>query len=132
MTMTVGSKADGSAATRRGRRTRWIYGPGTDLLITLCWVPLFAVGHILSRGHGLADDDLLRRALAATFVVSFLHQPLTLGLVYGDPQQFNQRRRLFIWAPVVTVALVTVAVVAQLWVVIPIAALWNTAHTIQA
>ena len=129
--MTVASETGGRVVGRAGLRARWIYGPRADLLIALCWVPLWAVGHVLSAGRGPADDDLLRRALAATFVISFLHQPLTLGLVYGDPQQFNQRRRLFIWAPVVTVALVTVAVVAQLWVVIPIAALWNTVHTLQ-
>jgi hypothetical protein len=124
-------EAGGPVAGRGALRTRWIYGQPTDLLIALCWVPLWAVGHVLSAGHGAADDELLRRALAATFVLSFLHQPLTLGLVYGDPQQFNQRRRLFVWAPVVTVAVVTVAVAAHLWVVVPVAALWNTVHTLQ-
>jgi hypothetical protein len=114
-----------------GRRARWIYGPGPDLLIALCWVPLWAVGHVLSSGHGPASDDLLRRALAAAFALSFLHQPLTLGLVYGDPQQFRQRRRLFVWAPLVTVPLVVAAVAGQLWIVVPVAALWNTVHTLQ-
>jgi hypothetical protein len=112
-------------------RTVWIYGRGTDLLIAWCWLPVWLVGHALSAGHGLHDDDLLRRALGAAFLVSFLHQPLTLGLVYGDARQFEQRRRLFLWAPVVTVAVVWVAVTSHLWVVIPIAALWNTVHTLQ-
>ncbi len=94
-------------------------------------MPIWLAGHILSAGHGAHSDDLLRRALGATFVLSFLHQPLTLGLVYGDARQFNQRRRLFLWAPVVTVAVVWVAVSSHLWVVIPIAALWNTVHTLQ-
>jgi len=112
-------------------RTVWIYGRGTDLLIAWCWVPVWLVGHAISSGHGAHSDDLLRRALAAAFLLSFMHQPLTLGLVYGDARQFNQRRRLFLWAPVVTVALVLVALTSHLWVVVPIAAVWNTVHTLQ-
>jgi hypothetical protein len=115
---------------RTGRRV-WIYGRGTDLLIAWCWVPIWVAGHTLSAGHGVHNDDLLRRALGVAFLVSFLHQPLTLGLVYGDARQFKQRRRLFVWAPILTVAVVWVAVTSHLWIVIPIAALWNTVHTLQ-
>ncbi|HSS09830.1 MAG TPA: hypothetical protein VLL25_08105 [Acidimicrobiales bacterium] len=110
-------------------RAAWIYGPGPDLLIALCWVPMFLIGHRLSAGVG--DDELLRRAVAAAFLVSFLHQPLTLGLVYGDARRFRERRRLFVWAPPITLAVIVVAVTMHLWVIIPIAAVWNTVHTLQ-
>jgi hypothetical protein len=120
--------AAGSARRTVSGPTAWIYGRGTDLFIAWCWVPVWFVGHAISAGH---DDDLLRRALGAAFLLSFMHQPLTLGLVYGDARQFNQRRRLFLWAPVVTVAVVWVALTSHLWVVIPIAAVWNTVHTLQ-
>jgi hypothetical protein len=129
--MIVARGAASGTAAEHPRRPAWIYGRGTDLFIAWCWVPIWLVGHALSAGHGAHDDDLLRRALAATFLLSFLHQPLTLGLVYGDARQFNQRRRLFVWAPVVTIAVVWLAVASHLWVVIPIAAVWNTVHTLQ-
>jgi hypothetical protein len=108
-----------------------MYGPAADLLIALCWVPLFVLGHVLSAGHGAHNDAQLRQALSAAFLVSFLHQPLTLGLVYGDGSQFRQRRRLFVVAPPVIIGLVVLAVALHLWILIPIAALWNTEHTIQ-
>jgi hypothetical protein len=116
------------AVRGEGPRPTWIYGAGTDLLISLCWVPLWVVGHQLASGH---DDHLLRSAVGAAFLLSFLHQPLTLGLVYGDLRRFRQLRQLFVWAPPITVAAVVVGVVFHLWVLVVIAAVWNTVHTLQ-
>jgi hypothetical protein len=108
-----------------------MYGPAADVFIALCWIPLFVVGHLLSAGHGDQNDSNLRHALSAAFLVSFLHQPLTLGLVYGDRNQFRQHRRLFVLAPLATVGAVVLAVSLRLWILIPIAAVWNTQHTLQ-
>jgi hypothetical protein len=119
-----------SPPTTPGRGFGWIYGAPTDLLIALCWVPFFAVGAELAAAGGAADARL-RWAVAAILVVSFLHQPLTFPLVYGDRKQFDQRRRLFVWAPPIAAAVIALAVVRNLWVVVPIAALWNTVHTLQ-
>jgi hypothetical protein len=124
-------RASGGRRASAARRTSWIFGCRADLLISLCWIPLWLVGHRLVAGHGVHDDALLRAAVATTLLVSFLHQPLTLGLVYGDARQFDQRRRLFLWAPPVAVAVIVTAVVLHLWIVIPIAAIWNTIHTLQ-
>ena len=60
-----------------------------------------------------------------------MHQPLTLPFVYGDGRQFAQRRRLFTWAPVVILGAVIIGVTMNLWIVVPIAAVWNTIHTLQ-
>jgi len=73
----------------------------------------------------------VRWAVAAVLVASFLHQPLTFALVYGDRRQFRARRPLFVWAPPITVVVIAVAVFGHLWVVVPVAALWNTIHTLQ-
>ncbi len=120
-----GQKAGG------GRRASWIFGPRADLAVALCWIPLWLIGHRLAAGHGAHADADLHTAIALTLLASFLHQPLTLGLVYGDANQFRQRRRLFLWAPPVAIAVIIVAVRLHLWIVIPIAALWNTVHTLQ-
>jgi hypothetical protein len=124
-------RASGGRRATLARRTSWIFGCRADLVISLCWIPLWFVGHRLAAGHGPHDDALLRSAVATTLLVSFLHQPLTLGLVYGDAKQFGQRRRLFLWAPPLAVAVTVTAVVLHLWIVIPIAAVWNTVHTLQ-
>jgi hypothetical protein len=88
-------------------------------------VPFVVVARSVS-----GDGDALAAVLGATFLLSFLHQPLTLPLVYGDRDQLAARRRLFIWSPLVFI----VAIVAGLWVsltvVAVIAGLWNAEHTL--
>ncbi len=128
VTPTLSDRA--GAETRRARAV-WIYRARTDLFVSLCWIPLFVVGHRLSMAQGPHADASLRWAVTAALLISFGHQPFTLALVYGDRRQFQLRRRLFLWAPPVTVALVVVAVTLHLWMVVPIAAVWNTVHTLQ-
>jgi hypothetical protein len=111
------------------RRWSWIFGARADLAISLCWIPIFALAHMLSSSG--TNDVLLNRMFRGAFVLSLLHQPLTLALVYGDREQFALRRRLFTWSPPVAVGLIAVAVLADLWIVVPIAAIWNTIHTLQ-
>lgn len=127
----MGAPAVSDVATARRPGLVWIYRARTDLLISLCWVPLFVIGHQLAIGTGVHADSRVRWAVAAALFVSFLHQPLTFALVYGDRHQFAQRRKLFLLAPPITIAVIAAAVALHLWVVIPIAALWNTIHTLQ-
>jgi hypothetical protein len=109
----------------------WIYRPATDLLLACCWIPIFFGAHLLSTGSGAANDDLLRSVVTWTLIGSLLHQPITLLLVYGDHSQFALRRTLFTWAPVIAAATVAGAVGLDLWLVVPVAAIWNTLHTVQ-
>ena len=97
--------------------------------VTLCWVPIFLAAHALTGNR--SNEHLLNVLFSGAFLLSLLHQPLTLALVYGDKSQFALRRRLFTWSPIVAVALIAVAVVLDLWIIIPIAAIWNTIHTLQ-
>jgi hypothetical protein len=119
------------AAPRTRARYAWIYGARADLLISLCWIPLFLAAHVLTARHGASNDHLLNMMVNGAFLTSLLHQPLTLALVYGDRTQFALRRRLFTWSPLIGIALVATAVFANLWIIVPIAALWNTIHTLQ-
>ncbi|MBI2168606.1 MAG: hypothetical protein HYU28_03770 [Actinobacteria bacterium] len=106
-------------------RARWIRGPLADTALALGWVPFSLAA--LALDH---DPDQLNRLLAATFLVSFLHQPLTLALVYGDPDQFATRRRLFTWSPAVFVVAVTVGMNVSLALVAFVAGAWNAVHTL--
>jgi hypothetical protein len=127
----MSTPAAAEVAARSLRRPVWIYRARTDLLISLCWVPLFVAGHWLSSATGAQADSRVRWAVAAILLVSFLHQPLTFALVYGDGKQFSQRRALFLWAPPVAIGVIALAVFGHLWLVVPVAALWNTVHTLQ-
>jgi hypothetical protein len=112
-------------------RPRWLFDARTDLVIAWCWVPFFAVAHLFTVRTGIAADESMRRLFTWVLLGNLLHQPLTLLLVYGDRHQFAQRRWLFLLTPVVGVVLVGVAVGLDLWVIVPIAALWQTIHTLQ-
>src|SRR5689334_7168275 len=60
-----------------------------------------------------------------------MHQPLTLGFVYADGRHFAQRRWLFTVAPFVALVVALIAVHWNLWLAVPVAAVWNTVHTLQ-
>jgi hypothetical protein len=113
------------------RRPVWIFGAGSDLVISLCWVPVFLAAHALTSGGGSAATHRLQEAVVLALLISFLHQPLTFGLVYGDRSQFFQHPRLFVLAPVTAVAFAALAAVDGWWVVVPVAAAWNLQHVLQ-
>lgn len=111
---------------RRGRPVaRWIHTPAADLAVALAWVPFVVVAHQLE-----ADRRALGLFISATFLLSFAHQPLTLALVYGDREQFQLRRAIFTWSPVVFVVALVAAVQFDLVVVAVVAGLWNAEHTL--
>lgn len=113
------------------RKTIWIFGRNWDLFVSLAWVPVFVVAHVLVNLPGATGASLLRQGIVLALLISFLHQPLTFGLVYGDPAQFRLHRRLFVIAPVVAVGVAVGAAAANLSIVVPIAAIWNLQHTLQ-
>ena len=105
--------------------SRWIHGPLTDAALAWLWVPIF-VAVRLAEGHG----DGVATLMGIAFIISFAHQPLTMGLVYGDAVQFQRHRRLYVWTPVVLAALVTLGMTLSLVAVAIVAALWNAEHTL--
>ena len=113
------------------RRSPWNFGPLPDLVVALTWVPVFLVWHVLAGGPSAGAARAASQGVTLALLVSFLHQPLTFGLVYGDRWQFALHRRLFLWAPVAAVAISVTAAVGNLWVVVPVAAVWNLQHTLQ-
>jgi hypothetical protein len=114
-----------------GGAWRWIYGPRTDLIVALGWVPVFVVAWSVTSDATIGGRDLLAPVVALTLLASAMHQCLTLGLVYADEDQREAHRALFRWAPVAVVgAVVTTTAIAPI-VIIVVAALWNTVHTVQ-
>lgn len=106
-------------------QARWIQGARVDVAVALCWVPFALVGHAAeSRGSDVAT------VVTAVLLLSFSHQPLTLALVYGDPQQFRLRRAIFTWSPLVFVIAVWGGRQLSLLLVAAVAGLWNAEHTL--
>jgi len=107
------------------RRARYLHGPATDVAVGLAWVP-FALGAHLLEG----TTRWLGVLVASVMLLSFTHQPLTLGLVYGDREQLARRPLLYVLSPVVFVGLIALGLHVSLALVAAIAGLWNAEHTL--
>ena len=103
----------------------WVHGPVQDTLLGWCFLPVAVVMYF-------AEPNLtfVQMLMAAIFVVSFAHQPLTLGLVYGDPLQRAAHRQLYLWAPIVAVVAITAGLMISLTLVAAVAMMWNAEHTL--
>jgi hypothetical protein len=117
--------ATATAVPARASRAKWMHRAGVDVPLGLAWVP-FCLAALLVRG----DADRLNALVGATLLFSLAHQPLTLGLVYGDKVQFNLKRPVFILAPFAFAALLWVGLQVSFVLVAIIAALWNAEHTL--
>lgn len=96
-----------------------------DIALGWCWFPIALMVHA-AEPHLTA----IRSIMGVIFLISFAHQPLTLGLVYGDPAQRGAHRRLYRWAPWVAFALIILGLNVSLSAVALMAGLWNAEHTL--
>jgi hypothetical protein len=103
----------------------WVHGPVADIALGWCWLPIALVVHA-------AEPHLttVQAIVGVIFLISFAHQPLTLGLVYGDPAQHNAHRALYRWAPWVAFVLIIVGLNFSLTAVALMAGVWNAEHTL--
>jgi hypothetical protein len=110
---------------RDATRRLWVHGPVTDIALGFCWLPVALIVHA-------AEPHLttVQAIMGVIFLISFAHQPLTLGLVYGDPAQRDAHRTLYRWAPWVAFVLIVVGLNVSLTLVALMAGLWNAEHTL--
>jgi hypothetical protein len=110
---------------REATRGLWVHGPVADIMLGWCWLPIALIVHA-------AEPHLttVQAIMGVIFLISFAHQPLTLGLVYGDPAQRDAHRRLYRWAPWVAFAVIVVGLNVSLSLVAVMAGLWNAEHTL--
>lgn len=94
-----------------------------DVIVAAAWVPFAATALVV-------PDGWIRWFALGVLLLSLAHQPLTLGLVYGDPAQRSSRRRFFLWAPVVLASVVLIGQAVSFMLVAAIGGLWNTEHTL--
>jgi hypothetical protein len=106
---------------------RFVHHPVVDVAVALCWIPFAVVAHVLQDRSEL---DLLAAFISGVFLLSFAHQPLTVALVYGDPDQFRLKRAIFTWAPLVFVVAVVAGFYLSLVLVAVVGGLWNAEHTL--
>ena len=105
--------------------SQWLHGPVSDTLLGWCFLPVAIVVHML--GPNLSA---VQTVVGLVFLLSFAHQPLTLGLVYGDPVQRAAHRKLYRLAPIVATVAIFIGLSVSLTLVAAVAALWNAEHTL--
>jgi hypothetical protein len=113
------------AAPRVRARARWVHGPILDAAMALCWAPFVVVGLLFQD-----NPNRLAWFVSATLLLSFSHQPLTVALVYGDRRNFDLRRRIFTWSPLVFAVAVLATREISLATLAVVAGLWNAEHTL--
>ena len=93
---TAALSPDGATESAITVPARWICGPVLDRAMTFSWVPfaLLAMANLDNPGN-------LKTLMFYVFLFSFMHQPLSLFLVYGDRERFALRRNVFIWSPLI-------------------------------
>jgi hypothetical protein len=102
-----------------------MHGRVADVALGWCWLPIALLVHAAE-----SNVTAVHSIMGIIFLVSFAHQPLTLGLVYADPAQRNAHRALYRWAPWVAFALIVIGLNVSLSTVALMAGLWNAEHTL--
>jgi hypothetical protein len=123
LTSTVAGRT--ARSERHEHSKLWVHGPLADTLLGWCWLPISLA--VLAVESNL---DTVHRIVGVVFLISFAHQPLTLGLVYGDPLQRSAHRRVYLWAPLVAAVAIILGFNVGVGVVALMAGLWNAEHTL--
>ncbi len=113
------------ATHQHAATSRWLHGPLADTLLGWCFLPVAVTVHLVEP-----NLSAVQTLVGLVFLLSFAHQPLTLGLVYGDPVQRAAHRKLYQWAPIVATVAILIGLYVSLTLVAAIAALWNAEHTL--
>lgn len=106
-------------------RPRWVHRASVDVAVAFCWVPFVVAAHVVE-----SRPEVLTSVVAGVFLLSFAHQPLTLALVYGDPEQFRLRRLIFTLSPLVFAAAIVALLHVSILTLAILAGLWNAEHTL--
>lgn len=107
------------------RQWRWMHSPAVDLAVAFCWLPVVALVRYVEPSR-----SMLAVVMSGVFLLSFLHQPLTLALVYGDGERYRQRRHVYRWSPLLFMAVVVALLHFNLVLLAVIGGLWNAEHTL--
>jgi hypothetical protein len=123
--VSAGSRISSTSGVGTPGNPRWMHNARVDAAIALLWVP-FSVAAAFTYDSRTA----LGVVVALTLLTSLVHQPLTLGLIYGDPAQFAVAKRVFTYFPFLLVGAILLGRTISLSLVGVIAGLWNAEHTL--
>jgi hypothetical protein len=105
------------------RRT-WIHAPASDLV-------LFGFGWLIILLPLLWVDAWIYPIVFAVLMVNDLHRHYTFVLVYGEPEEFEKRKALYIGLPIIAAMVAFTFVYAKSFpVLLTISVLWTIYHSV--
>jgi hypothetical protein len=116
-----------TAPARRRLDAHYVHGPVRDVLLAFAWLPFVLGIRYLAQAE---MGEALALAIAATFLLSFAHQPLTVALVYGDKENFRLRKAIFTWSPLVFIVATIITFNVSFTLLAIVGGLWNAQHTL--
>jgi hypothetical protein len=102
----------------------WIKNPATDLtFFDFGWVLIF-LPLVIFKEH-------LSIIILSVLIVSYIHRHYTFALVYGDKEEFEKRKQIYIFLPIVAALATISSLYFDAFKILLVAAiLWNMYHTI--
>ncbi|MCI0454646.1 MAG: hypothetical protein L0Y68_06595 [Candidatus Dadabacteria bacterium] len=102
----------------------WIKNPAADL-------SFFDFGWILVLLPLVIFKDHLSIIILSVLIVSYIHRHYTFALVYGDKEEFQKRKQIYIFLPIIAALATILSLYFDAFKVLLVAAvLWNMYHTI--
>jgi|GEM_PF-871826 len=92
----------------------WIQGPWVDLcFFSFGWLPIFLAFCVERKLTGHVPSYSLIVVLVLAF--NFLHRHITFPLVYGDPEQFQSRKKSYVLLPIffLAVTMISLAILKE-------------------
>jgi len=69
--------------------------------------------------------------LLAVLITNYIHRHLTFALVYGEPEEFNRRKTLYILVPILFAAVTVISIyMGKFAVLLVLSLIWNIYHTV--
>lgn len=102
----------------------WIKNPLTDsIYFSFGWILVFLALLIFQNHLGLI--------IVITLLFNYVHRHLTMALVYGQKEEFDKRRQVYIYLPVIAVVATALSVYFKVFpYLLTLSVLWTMYHSV--
>ncbi len=111
------------SATLQSQKS-WIKNPTTDLtFFDFGWILVLLPLVILKEHLGII--------ILSVLIVSYIHRHYTFALVYGDKEEFEKRKQIYVFLPIIAALVTIFSIYLDAFKILLVASvLWTVYHTI--
>lgn len=102
----------------------WIKNPLTDsIYFSLGWLVVFFALLLFKSNTGLI--------IVLVLLVNYVHRHLTMALVYGQREEFDKNRQVYIYIPIIAIVVTTLSVYFKVFIyLLTLSVLWTMYHSV--